>query len=305
MEYSDFPNLTHNQFVLFLTVFDLRSVSKAAEILGKNQSTVSYSLDRLREEFDDSLFVKSGKGVVATDFAVSIAPQIRSIVRDMQSLSIKSKYLPAKDSRRIVIATNATEFDALIKRVITELRLQAPAADLGVVELGSRENVAYLLNHNLVDVVAAIKPDNLPGSLSSETVFEDEIVCFYDKDVRGPVNSVEEFVQADHAILDFGGQSASTLGAQLAKNGLTRRIRMRAPNAYTLGSVVRGTSMVASMHKSLSQSEFFDLAFCDHPLELPRVNFSLIWHKKNEYSERNIWIRNIFKTKIYLYNKIK
>ena len=65
-------------------VYDLRSFSAAAERLNVNQSTISYTVERLRSAFQDPLFVRQGNGVTATERAnrgASLARGIRSVGR--------------------------------------------------------------------------------------------------------------------------------------------------------------------------------------------------------------------------------
>src|SRR5262245_64306656 len=56
------------------------TVVRAAARLHVTPSAVSNSLARLREVFDDPLFVRSGRQVVATPFARELAPQVSATV---------------------------------------------------------------------------------------------------------------------------------------------------------------------------------------------------------------------------------
>ena len=51
---------------LLVAVAQTGSVTAAAQRLGVTQSAVSHQLDRLRAIVGDPLFVKSGRGIVAT-----------------------------------------------------------------------------------------------------------------------------------------------------------------------------------------------------------------------------------------------
>src|SRR5690349_19759651 len=53
-------------------VYDLRSFSAAAERLNVNQSTISYTVERLRVAFQDPLFVRQGNGVTATEHCAAL-----------------------------------------------------------------------------------------------------------------------------------------------------------------------------------------------------------------------------------------
>ncbi len=56
----------------FRMVHALGSFSLAAESLGLSQSSVSYTIARLRDVFEDPLFVRQGGGIVPTDRCVEI-----------------------------------------------------------------------------------------------------------------------------------------------------------------------------------------------------------------------------------------
>ncbi|MGL4316125.1 MAG: LysR family transcriptional regulator [Pseudomonas sp.] len=74
-----------NLMVVFLTVYQHRSVSKAAMNLKVGQPAVSGSLARLRSKFDDPLFVREGRGMMPTakanQLAVQLLPAMRLIER--------------------------------------------------------------------------------------------------------------------------------------------------------------------------------------------------------------------------------
>lgn len=61
-----------NLLLTFEAIFIHQSVSKAANLLGITPSAVSQSLTRLRSFFDDPLFLREGKGLVATTTAENL-----------------------------------------------------------------------------------------------------------------------------------------------------------------------------------------------------------------------------------------
>ncbi|MGZ3324489.1 MAG: LysR family transcriptional regulator, partial [Xanthobacteraceae bacterium] len=71
-----------------LVVFDIlmleRSVTRAAERLGRTQSAVSHSLSRLREQFGDPLLIKGGVRMQPTAFALDLIEQARPMLGGIQ-----------------------------------------------------------------------------------------------------------------------------------------------------------------------------------------------------------------------------
>ena len=55
-----------NLFVILNAIYTEGSLTKAAEVVGITQPAVSNALARLREKFNDDLFVRTGSGMVPT-----------------------------------------------------------------------------------------------------------------------------------------------------------------------------------------------------------------------------------------------
>jgi DNA-binding transcriptional LysR family regulator len=75
-----------NLLVVFMVVFRELSVSRAAEHLSVGQPAVSASLVRLRNCFDDRLFVRSGRGMRPTQKASQIAEALVPVMSGLSSV---------------------------------------------------------------------------------------------------------------------------------------------------------------------------------------------------------------------------
>ena len=60
------------------------SVTRAAERLGRSPSAISHALAKLRELFDDDLFVRAGQRLVPTARAQELAPTVHVILAGME-----------------------------------------------------------------------------------------------------------------------------------------------------------------------------------------------------------------------------
>ncbi|MEW7314488.1 LysR family transcriptional regulator [Buttiauxella gaviniae] len=67
-----------NLLLNFEAIYVHKSVSKAAELLCVSPSAVSQSLTKLRSFFSDPLFVREGRGLVATTVAENLHTQLRA-----------------------------------------------------------------------------------------------------------------------------------------------------------------------------------------------------------------------------------
>ena len=75
-----------NLMVVFLVLYREQSVSAAARCLSVGQPAVSGSLCRLRQRFDDPLFVRFGRGVRTTPKAERIARTLAPSLLEIESI---------------------------------------------------------------------------------------------------------------------------------------------------------------------------------------------------------------------------
>lgn len=68
----DLKKFDLNLLVIFECIYQHLSISKAAETLFITPSAVSQSLQRLRNQLNDPLFVRSGKGITPTTVGMNL-----------------------------------------------------------------------------------------------------------------------------------------------------------------------------------------------------------------------------------------
>lgn len=74
-----------NLFVVFDAIYKQGNLTRAAEVLCITQPAVSNALSRLRQLYDDELFVRTGKGMVPTLLAENIVPSVQSALQLLSS----------------------------------------------------------------------------------------------------------------------------------------------------------------------------------------------------------------------------
>ena len=276
---------------IFLKIFDTCSVSKTADFFSVNQSSISYTLDKLRAHFDDPLFGKLGRGITPTHRAIELEHKVRKIVSEFDGLHESDDFDPTDAQAPITIASNVTELLPELLAIRTKIWRTAPSLAIRFLEVGSRENIEHMLQSEKADVSITVKLLNYPSTLKAQSLLGDRPGVFYDASVRGPITTVEDYANARHATLDFGGNQKSNVEIELEKFGLTREIWLSAPNAHTLASMMAGTDLIATMQSRLTQSAFAGFACSPPPIVLPSVFFDLVWHRKSDGSGRNKWLR--------------
>ncbi len=276
---------------LFLEVYECNSVSRAAERLGLTQSTVSHGLERLRRALEDPLFVKDGRNIVPTAQADFLAPRMRAALSALESLVESQEFVPSREVRPVAIACNAHELQQEIPALVRRLREDAPDLPVRIVPMGRNGIIRALLDDPSVDMAIGVRTGSHPQEFESMLFLSDRMAVFYDATKRGPVESLEEFASARHAVLNFGGGRPSLLDVRLTELGRERRIHLEATNLALLGELIRGTDMITTMQARFGATALSGLARSAAPVELPPVHYDVVWHSRQAQSRRHAWLR--------------
>src|SRR6476660_5688417 len=96
-----------NLFLVFQAIYATRSVTLAGDRLGMTQSAVSNALKRMRERFNDVLFVRSTEGMVPTPVAERlISPIEEGLAFLVHAVDQGRTFDPTTSTRLFRIAVN-------------------------------------------------------------------------------------------------------------------------------------------------------------------------------------------------------
>ena len=95
MSRFDHSDLDGHLLELLLAVHEEQSITRAALRLGVTQSAVSHLLDKLRAIVGDPLFVRAGRGIVATARADTLAQRARLLLEDLRGFVTAGGFDPA------------------------------------------------------------------------------------------------------------------------------------------------------------------------------------------------------------------
>ena len=88
---DNLKNFDLNLLIVFEAVYSTGNVSHAAKQLNQTQPTISNALARLRDLLDDSLFVRTGRGVEPTPKAHLLIEPVREALQMIRE-SVSHEY---------------------------------------------------------------------------------------------------------------------------------------------------------------------------------------------------------------------
>lgn len=147
------------QMKYFIQICIDKSFSKAAKNLHISQQGLSKTIKNLEDELDISLFYRSSKGVVPTEFGNLLLENSKKMVTEFD-LMLDFLYDKAKLKKRTIsIGLPQILYTHFFATIISEFQEKYPEIKIEIVELGSYE-CENKTEHNLLDISLVAKPVN-------------------------------------------------------------------------------------------------------------------------------------------------
>ncbi|TPG43390.1 LysR family transcriptional regulator [Sphingomonas koreensis] len=298
-----------NLLRVFDTLYELRSVTRAAARLGLTQSAISHALGRLRRAIDDPLFVRAPGGLQPTARAEEIAPGVREGLVQLRGALSPTVFEPASATRRFTIAAGAYFCVLLVPELIARLRAIAPDVVVRIQPLGPE--LLSELDESSVDLALGAFT-RVPSRLTKERLYREELVWIaaadnpladapFDHDAlaaaprltiavgrpfealraAAPIGVLERKV-----IADTGEAVAADIGEDSAA----------VYDALTAIAIVGRTDMVALVPRRFAErDDARAVVALDAPEESGGIDLMMLWHGKFDEDAGLAWLRGVIR----------
>ncbi|WP_162130114.1 LysR family transcriptional regulator [Phyllobacterium sp. YR531] len=267
---------------VFLAIWEVRSISVAGERLGLTQPAVSHSLRRLRERFDDPLFLRSGHRMLPTDVAERLyEPFNRAIQIISHTVLDSNEFRPAESDRTFTIAmSDISEFYCL-PLMLSYLEKAAPAVRIKSIQLEAH-TVGAALRSGQVDLALGYLPDLVKPDYISTFVLEDWFICLVraSHPMAGKLLTQEAFSQLTFVEVAVHATGYKMVDALLTQLGVRRSTAVRLEHFTNVPEIVRYSQFAAIFPHSASQKINATGAFAllNIPFDLPSIDVQLHIH---------------------------
>ena len=225
---KNITNLDMNLLVVFGALCIEKNTTKAAVRLGLSQPAVSHALSRLRSQFNDPLFVRASKGLVATKRALELEKPILTMLTQLDEvLAGPVKFTPAKAKNVFRIATTDFIEQVVLPLILSHLEKVAP--DITII---SRPTMGSFpkseLENSDFDLAIAGFYGELPHGFMKQKLFDDDFVCVSKSDhPRIKTNSLtlKQYAAEKHILISMQGDLKAKSKAILEKKGFEQDIR--------------------------------------------------------------------------------
>jgi DNA-binding transcriptional LysR family regulator len=284
----DWSDLDARLLRLLVAIVETGSVTGAAHRLGVTQSAVSHLVGKLRAIVGDALFVKSGRGIVATARAEALAIRARDLLRELERFAHAETFEPARWRTTFTVAANDLQRDALLPALVARLRERAPDVTLRIIP--SDAPTPAMLREERCNLIISPRPPE-GADIMQKRLFEDRYRVFYDGERRAPPRTRAEYLAADHVTVVYQPHRALDLDAHLAAKGINRRFVVTVPGFAGVPAFLRGGNLIATAPSLLRFGPFQALASAPPPIPCPILPMFLIWSRRDHDDPAHRWMR--------------
>ncbi|MFM4805878.1 LysR family transcriptional regulator [Aeromonas bivalvium] len=283
-----------NLVVIFDAIMQEQSVTAAAQRLAMTQPAVSNALTRMRHTWQDPLFVKAGRGLKPTPFAVALWQQIAAPLSDIRHAVAPPDFDPASSEQTFRIALTNGLTSLYWGPLRQHIEAHAPGINIHAVPYVGQ--MTQQLEDAEADLVLG-SSDAGSEHVQMQVLFENPfVVAMAPNNVLAKgILTLEDFIAADQLLVSLSGQAQGIVDTCLAKQGLRRRLAMTLNSFAGAIELVRTTSLITVLPYPIVADSVArgDIVTRKLPLQVPASTIYMAWHRRDVRNASLCWLKNV------------
>jgi DNA-binding transcriptional LysR family regulator len=278
---TDLRRVDVNLIVVLDAILSEKNLTRAGELIGMTQPAVSGALARLRQQFDDPILVRSGRGFELTPKGVELQPLVSRAMHEIsRTLDLRPTFDPTTSSRTFLISASDYVLSQMTSPLLLLLEREAPGVKVDFDSLPAETMVEPndLLRR---DVLIVGTGRGIPGKRQS--LFSDRFVCIVDATnprLRDGKLSLTDLADLRHVRSSFGSHAITHVDEILSTAGITPRVGISVQGFLPVPFAVAGTTMVGHVPErlALQHRDSLGLAIAETPLNSATLVEAAHWH---------------------------
>jgi DNA-binding transcriptional LysR family regulator len=300
----DITQLRRLDMTLLLVFTELvrqRKMTIVAQRLGLTQSAISHSLKRLRDVFQDELFLRGSNGLVPTERALRLDSHVSAILSlSTQALNLDKAFDPRTETRVIRIGALDYEVAMFAAPLIERQRRLAPRSRFVFKSLARKPALAELRSGELDMALGFFFR---PGSDVETSELYRETYSVVMRKGHGLAKkklTMKRYADAEHLLTSPSGELHGVVDAGLARHHLERDVVGSVPLFLLALATVAKTDLISTVPARLAQSygKAAGLTIVPPPIEIRSFPVHLAWHQRSSTEPALKWFRELMKSVI-------
>ncbi len=287
-----FARLDLNLLRVLVAIARFRSVTEAGRHLSLSQPATSNALARLREAFDDPLFVRAPGSLMPTALAARIAPLVERHLQELEgALSAREAFDPSSSSIEWRLSLSDLGEIVFLSAIVEAVRSEAPRTRVTNASVPA-ERVADALARREIDLAVGIMDPKQRG-LHSEVLFRERYLALSRPDHPREWRTRRGFGDAPLVVASPTATHHAGIAERLERHRLHDGIVVRARHFSTLPELVDRAGLVAIVPEMFAEiaCERHALAMWPVPLATPTYDVCLVWHGSSDEDAAQRWLR--------------
>ena len=282
-----------NLFIAFDVIYTEKNLTKSGQVLGITQPAVSNALARLRDLFNDELFIRTSRGMIPTPVANQLIGDIRNALSLIQNtISVSEKFDPSNAEMTFKISIGDTSEYRLLPLLIKQLAEIAPKVKVETY-LTARKDAPRELASGAIDF-SIDPPLQSDQHLKHEKIYQEDYVMIVREDhpiLKKQKITIEDYLNLSHIHISNRKTGMGHVDMTLYKLGLTRDIYLRAQHFLVAPYIVEQSDMAITTTKGFAVDR--NLAWRELPFDIDPLVLHLYWHENNDNESSSKWMRDL------------
>lgn len=278
----DLKKFDLNLLVIFECIYQHLSISKAAETLYITPSAVSQSLQRLRNQLNDPLFIRSGKGITPTTVGINLHHHLEQNLNQLeQTINIMHGSMLKK--KIIVYCPQVMTTDNILhpmKLLMREHNYEIELHDA----LLSADTTEDLLAYRKADLIFSVAP---VSNRSMECVhfgnYKVLLTCSQDHPRLKDVVTMEELQEEKFTVFHSDDIGIKAYQARTEQVHADRKIVFRCDSLFSIMTMISSSNLVGYIPEILYDKyhEVLSLKKLEAPFTLPSMDIYMIYNRSS------------------------
>ena len=282
-----------NLFIVLQAVYQQGSITAAAKKLHITQPAVSHALARLRDKFDDPLFVRHGRTMVPSETCETIMPKVNQALAVLDTtLSSAPEFDIHQHQRKINLGLRDILESLFFPPLVTDLVKNTPNITIQSQQI-RRAQMEQLLEDQDIDIVIDVLSPTSDKVLSQFVCHEHfSLVCRPDHPILDDL-TIKNYQKYPHGIVYLKDSEVDIVDMALAKHGISRNVSLRCEHYFAAASVACECDMLLTMPNAYASTlkSKLPIKVAPLPFEVPLLPVHMYWHQKFDQDPVNRWMR--------------
>lgn len=269
------------------------SVGGAARRMHVTSPAMSRTLGRIRDLTGDAIFVRTGRDMTPTPYALAVRDEVHAIVLRAQAVIAQRDALDLSRLERVfTLQCHDAIATAIGAPLLARMRQAAPRVTLRL--LAEAPTDTSDLRQGNVDLeLGATTPSH--RDIAHQVLGQDRLVVAMHARhaLAGRKLTARAYAAAEHVIVSRRGRLRDPVDDVLAAQGLSRRVAASAPTSAAALRFASETDLLVAVPERMCSATLkaLRLKSLPMPVSVPALPIVAAWHRRHEPDRAHGWLR--------------